>query len=49
MERIEVSKDVLNLLLNYLSNRPYKEVAGLIKAVQDDLAKNKEQPSESED
>lgn len=49
MERVQVSREVLNVILSYLSNKPYKEVAALIKALQDDLAKNQEASNESQD
>lgn len=32
-----VSTKVLQEVLNYLANRPYAEVAALIKALQDDV------------
>lgn len=48
MERIKISKEVLNIILHYLSNRPYKEVAAIVKAVQEDLEKNKGEENESQ-
>lgn len=48
MERVEVSREILNVILNYLAKRPYSEVAGLIKALQDDLNQKKEASDESE-
>ena len=32
-----VSTKILQEILNYLANRPYTEVASLIKALQDDV------------
>lgn len=42
-----VSTNILQDVLNYLANRPYTEVAGLIKAIQDD-AKALEEPKQEE-
>ena len=48
MEKVQVSREVLNVILNYLAKRPYGEVAGLISALQKDLDQNKESSNESE-
>lgn len=42
-----VSTAVLQELINYLANRPYTEVAALIKALQDDVKPLEEQKDES--
>lgn len=41
-----VSTKVLQDILNYLANRPYSEVASLIKALQDDVKPLEEEQSE---
>jgi len=50
MEKIQISREVFNVVLNYLASRPYKEVAGIVKVIQDELNSEKEESSnESED
>lgn len=43
-----VSTKVLQEVLNYLANRPYTEVAALIKALQDDVQPVEQQEEASE-
>lgn len=42
-----VSTTVLQEVINYLANRPYTEVAALIKALQDDVKPLEEQEETS--
>jgi len=34
MEKIELSTDLVNAILQYLGNQPFVQVAGLIQAIQ---------------
>lgn len=42
MEKVSISTALLNSIIQYLANRPYVEVAGLIERVQQEL-KRKDQ------
>lgn len=39
MSEYKISLETLNAVLAYLGNRPYQEVFGLIKAIQDEASK----------
>lgn len=43
---MNISTDLLNAILQYLGNRPYVEVAGIINAIQQEAAKKPEEPQE---
>ena len=50
MDEIKLSTNLVNAILQYLGNRPFAEVAGLIQAVQQEAAKQGAQPvAEPED
>jgi hypothetical protein len=44
MDEIKLSTNLVNAILQYLGNRPFAEVAGLIQAVQQEAAKQGAQP-----
>ncbi len=44
--KVTLSVDVVNAILNYLASKPYQEVFQLIQALQQDASKNSEQKSE---
>jgi hypothetical protein len=37
MEKVSISTALMNSIIQYLANRPYVEVAGLIERVQQEL------------
>jgi hypothetical protein len=37
MEKVSISTALLNSMIQYLANRPYVEVAGLIEKIQQEL------------
>lgn len=44
MDEIKLSTKLINSVLQYLGNRPFAEVAGLIQAIQQEAAKQGAQP-----
>lgn len=44
--KVTLSVDVVNAILNYLASKPYQEVFQLIQALQQDASKNNEEKSE---
>ena len=43
MEKVSITTSLLNTIVQYLANRPYIEVAGMIERVQTELKQNAEQ------
>ena len=44
MDKVTITTALLNSIVQYLANRPYVEVAGLIERVQQELKPNIEEP-----
>jgi hypothetical protein len=48
MEKVSITTSLLNTIVQYLANRPYIEVAGMIERVQTELKQNaRTKPSRS--
>jgi hypothetical protein len=43
MEKVSITTSLLNTIVQYLANRPYIEVAGMIERVQTELKQRREQ------
>ena len=44
MNEMKLPVELINGILQYLGSRPFVEVAGLIKAIQDEAAKQGQEP-----
>ena len=47
-EKVQVSVEVLNKILNYMATKPYIEVVQLIKEIEQDLSENHKQEDKTE-
>ena len=45
MDKVLLSVELVNGILNYLASRPYVEVAGIISAIQEEAAPQAAQPT----
>jgi hypothetical protein len=45
MEKLTLSAQLVNAILHYFGQRPYVEVVGLIKAIEQEAQEQKEEPS----
>lgn len=47
-KKVEITLGMLNSVLGYLGNRPYNEVAGIIKSLQDHVVPQLQAPAQPE-